>query len=184
MRTGLAIAAAAALAAAGAAAALGAAQYPQGHPPPQQQRQAGRPAEVRRDLDAAMKGEAFAYAKYMLYAEQARAHGHPDIAALFERTAQTERMEHFREHARLAGLLERPDADNLRDAIEGEAYETRTMYPDMAERARRDGDGQVAARFSEVGKDELKHRDAFAAALMKLERTAPRGAGGTGDMTI
>lgn len=179
MRTGTAIVAATALAATGGAAAVRTMQHPQAHQ--------GRPAEVRKDLDAAMKGEAFAYAKYMLFADEARAHGHADIAALFERTAQTERMEHFREHARLAGMLGRSDADNLRDAIEGETYETRTMYPDMAERARRDGDSQVAARFAEVGKDEMKHRDAFAAALMKLERTAPRGAGGgggAGDTTI
>lgn len=128
-----------------------------------------RPAQVRKDLDTAMKGEAFAYAKYMLFAEQARAHGRSDLAALFENTAKTERLEHFREHAELAGLANRSDADNLRDAMAGENYETTKMYPEMAARARQAGDKQAAARFTEIGKDESKHHDAFAAALAKLD---------------
>lgn len=132
------------------------------------EQQQKRPAEVQKDLETAMKGEAFAYAKYMLFAEHARANGHPDIAALFENTAKTERLEHFREHAQLAGLVNPSDADNLRNAIEGETYETAKMYPEMAARARQAGDNVAAARFTEIGKDERKHRDAFAAALAKL----------------
>jgi rubrerythrin len=128
-----------------------------------------RPAAVQKDLDTAMKGEAFAYAKYLLFAEQARAHGHPEIAKLFENTAKTERLEHFREHAQLAGLVSSSDADNLRNAIEGESYETSKMYPEMAARARQAGDKQAATRFSEIAKDESNHRDAFAAALAKLD---------------
>lgn len=126
-------------------------------------------AEVNKDLETAMKGEAFAYAKYLLFAEQARKHGHADIAALFENTAKIERMEHFREHAALAGLVSSSDAQNLREAMAGENYETTKMYPEMAARARQAGDRQAAERFAEIGRDESKHRDAFAAALKKLE---------------
>ncbi len=134
----------------------------------QAQQHHSRPAEVQKDLETAMKGEAFAYAKYMLFAEQARAHGHPDVAALFENTAKTERLEHFREHAELAGLVSSSDAENLHNASAGETYETTKMYPEMAARARRLGDSQAAERFTEIGKDESKHRDEFAAALSKL----------------
>ena len=135
------------------------------------EQQQKRPAEVQKDLETAMKGEAFAYAKYMLYAEQARAHGNAELATLFENTAKTERLEHFREHAELAGFLNPSDADNLRSAIEGETYETTKMYPEMAARAQQAGDKQAAARFVEIGKDESKHRDAFSAALAKLGGT-------------
>lgn len=134
-----------------------------------------RPAAVQKDLETAMKGEAFAYAKYMLFAQQARAHGHAELAALFENTANTERLEHFREHAELAGLVSSSDADNLRDAIAGESYETTKMYPEMAARAHQAGDKEAAARFAEIGKDESKHRDAFSAALAKLD-TGPKTA--------
>jgi rubrerythrin len=138
------------------------------------QQHAKRSSEVQRDLETAMKGEAFAYAKYMLYAEQARAHGHADVAALLESTAKTERLEHFREHAELAGVISKSDADNLRDAIAGETYETTKMYPEMAARATRAGDKRAASRFAEIGKDESKHRDAFAAALARLEGAADK----------
>lgn len=131
-----------------------------------------RTPEVQKDLETAMKGEAFAYAKYMMFAEQARAHGNAELAALFENTAKAERLEHFREHAELAGIVSSSDADNLRDAIAGESYETTKMYPEMAARARQAGDKQAEARFAEIGKDESKHRDAFAAALSKLDSQA------------
>lgn len=129
-----------------------------------------RAKAVEQDLEAAMKGEAFAYARYMLYAEQAREHGHPDVAALFERTAKMERLQHFREHADMAGLTTASDADNLRAAIAGERYESSEMYPEMAARARSAGDVQAADHFTEVGQDESKHEAEFAAALQRLSR--------------
>lgn len=131
-----------------------------------------RSSVVAGDLEAAMKGEAFAFAKYSLFAEEARAHGHAELAALFERTAKVELTEHFREHAALAGLTSASDDQHLRDALAGETYEASKMYPDMADRARQAGDTRAAERFAEIGKDEARHRDAFAAALISLERIA------------
>lgn len=119
-------------------------------------------------LMTAMHGEAFAYAKYRLFAQAARAHGHPDLATLFEQTAETELGEHFAEEAGLAGLAD-SDIANLRDAVGGEAYEVDTMYRQFAEDARADGDEAAAARFAEIREDERRHRDAFAAALALLE---------------
>jgi rubrerythrin len=124
---------------------------------------------TRRDLEDAMKGEAFAYLKYLSFAEQARKDGRPDIAEQFEKTAKVKRGEHFAEHAKLAGLV-RSDAENLSDAIKGENYETMTMYPDMAKRASAAGDLEVAKHFEEVAGDEAKHRDQFKAAIIKIER--------------
>jgi rubrerythrin len=124
---------------------------------------------TRKDLEDAMKGEAFAYLKYLAFAEQARKDGHPDIAELFERTAKVEREEHFAEHAKRAGLV-RSDAENLGDAIKGENYETTTMYPDMAKRARAAGDIEAAKHFEEVAGDEATHRNQFKAESVKVER--------------
>lgn len=118
-------------------------------------------------LDA-MHGEAFAYTKYLLYAKHARAHGRPEVADLFEQTAQMELFEHFAEEAELAGLVG-SDADNVRDALAGESYEVDTMYRQFAEEASADGDEAAAARFAEVREDERRHREAFAAALARLE---------------
>jgi rubrerythrin len=122
------------------------------------------------NLSTAMHGEAFAYAKYMLYAEHARQQGNTELANLFETAAKTERLEHFAEEARLAGLAG-SDAKNLEDAIRGESYEADTMYREFAEQARAAGDQAAASRFEEVRHDEMTHRDAFKAALAKVNAT-------------
>ncbi len=122
---------------------------------------------TKTDISAAMHGEAFAYAKYMLYAKQARAHGNAQLAALFEHTANVELNNHFATHAYEYGLVG-TDQQNLRDSIAGENYETTTMYPQMAQRAQAAGDTKIGAIFSAIGKDERTHRDRFQAALNDL----------------
>ncbi|CCF84691.1 ferritin family protein [Nitrolancea hollandica] len=125
-------------------------------------------AETLNNLLTAMHGEAFAYVKYLLFAEHARKNGHTDLAELFEKTAKVERFEHFMEEAELYGLVG-SDAENLRNAIQGESYEVETMYREFAEQAAAAGDQAAADRFSEVRQDEIGHRDAFEAALQKLK---------------
>jgi rubrerythrin len=120
------------------------------------------------NLSTAMHGEAFAYVKYLLYAEHARNSGNKELADLFEKTANTERFEHFAEEAQLAGLVG-SDADNLKDAIKGESYEIDTMYLEFAQKAKVAGDAAAADRFEEILHDEIAHRDAFKTALAKLE---------------
>jgi rubrerythrin len=120
------------------------------------------------NLSTAMHGEAFAYVKYVLYAEHARKSGNKELADLFEKTANTERFEHCAEEAQLSGLVG-SDTDNLKDAIKGESYEIDTMYLEFAQRAKAAGDTAAAARFEEIRHDEMGHRDAFKAALAKLE---------------
>jgi rubrerythrin len=133
------------------------------------QKESNISARTQENLSIAMHGEAFAYAKYLLYAEHAQKHGHPELARLFEETAKVERFQHFAEEAALAGLVG-SDADNLRDAIKGESYEVDTMYREFAEQAKTRSDPAAADRFEEVRRDELSHRDAFKTALAKVEK--------------
>lgn len=125
---------------------------------------------TNKDLMTAMQGEAFATLKYMAYADAARWHVNGQLAALFEKTAELERGEHFAQHAKAYGLVG-SDANNLRDAIQGENYETTQMYPGMAQRAEVTGDNQVAQEFREIGADEAKHRDDVHVALQQLGRS-------------
>ncbi len=125
-------------------------------------------AKTAENLSSAMHGEAFAYAKYMLYAEHARADGNEALADLFTRTAETELTEHFAEEAELAGLVG-SDENNLRESIKGETWEHEHMYPDFASQAKAAGDTAAAARFQEIAGDEGRHRDAYQSALDKLQ---------------
>ena len=124
--------------------------------------------QTRNNLLSAMQGEAFAFAKYMLFAEHARNAGHADLASLFETTALVERVEHFAEEAQLAGLVG-SDVENLRQAISGEAYEVDTMYREFAAQAEAAGESAAAARFQEIRADETGHLAAYVAALDTLE---------------
>ena len=124
--------------------------------------------KTKDNLSTAMHGEAFAYVKYLLYAEHARKNGNTELAELFEKTARVERFEHFAEEAQLAGLVG-SDADNLKDAIKGESYEVDTMYLEFAEEAKVAKDMAAAARFEEIRHDEMGHLDAFKIALAQLK---------------
>jgi rubrerythrin len=136
---------------------------------------ATNPPEVHRCLDKttrdnlliAMHGEAFAYVKYLLFADQARKNGNKKLADLFEKTADVERFEHFAEEARLVGLVG-GDVENLEDAIKGESYEIENMYLEFAQKAKLAGDTAAASRFEEIRGDEIGHRAAFAAELVKF----------------
>lgn len=122
------------------------------------------------NLMTAAHGETFAYAKYMLYAQRARKSGRPDLADVFERTATMERFEHFADEAELVGLVGR-NADNVQEALKGESYEVDTMYRNFAQQAAAVADKLAADRFEEIREDEVKHRDAFRAALARLQST-------------
>jgi rubrerythrin len=133
----------------------------------------------RRNLLDAMKGEAFAYAKYKLFAKQARERGHLEVAALFDKTADQEFFEHFHEEAQLLGLVG-TDEQDLDRAIADESFEIDTMYRNYAKEAREDGDEAVAARFDEIRSDEVSHQLAFEEALTELQtrtRLAKAGLG-------
>jgi rubrerythrin len=135
-------------------------------------------AKTRENLLTAMHGEAFAYAKYMLFAKRARENGHPEIAELFEKTANVEFLEHFTEEAELAKIVG-TDIENLKDAIKGERYEVKEMYKEFADQAEKAHEKAAAERFLEVRRDEMAHKEAFREALARLEakplaKKAPR----------
>lgn len=124
---------------------------------------------TQKNLMDAMHGEAFAYLKYLAYADAARKNGDPELAGIFERAATTERYSHFIGSAGFAHLVG-TDVANLDDAIAGENYEYTTMYPAMAKQARSEGNSAVANWLTSVGKDEGRHRDQFKAALVKRRK--------------
>lgn len=117
------------------------------------------------NLRSAMQGEAFAYAKYMRYADQARRDGNPAVAQLFTSTAAIELNEHFASLANLAGLVAVSTNANLTDAINGEQHEADVMYPDYARQADAAGNAQAADLFREIAGDEKTHQKAFQVAL-------------------
>jgi rubrerythrin len=125
-------------------------------------------ARSRKNLMEAMRGEAFAFAKYKLFARQARNNGDNELAEMFDKTADQEYLEHFVEQADLLQLVG-TDEQDVTNAIAGESFEVDTLYQQFAQEAREDGDEQVAHRFEEIRRDEAFHQLAFHEALIKIQ---------------
>jgi rubrerythrin len=119
-----------------------------------------RAERTKTNLDTAMHGEAEAYAKYTVWGKHASDKGNAGVGHLFEGNAAVERQEHFAEEAELAGSVG-TTRENLNKAIAGERYESTTMYPTFAKRAKAAGDTAAARLFSHNATDEAGHARDF-----------------------
>lgn len=123
--------------------------------------------QTHENLLAALHGEAFAHARYTLFARAARKRGDAKLAAMFEGIAAVELEEHFAELAELAELVG-TDTENIRAALADEDGEVESLYPAFAEQARAAGEATVADRFEEIIGDEREHEKTLEQALERL----------------
>ena len=126
--------------------------------------------QTEKNLQAAFAGESQARNKYTYFASVAKKQGYEQIAALFLKTADTEK-----EHAKLwfkelAGIGS--TAENLAAAAEGENYEWTDMYVGFAKTAEAEGFPELAARFRMVGEVERHHEERYRALLHNVETAA------------
>jgi rubrerythrin len=110
-------------------------------------------------LKAAFAGESQARNKYTFYAKIARKEGYTYIAKIFEETADNEMRHAKDELALLNGIGD--TAANLEAAMNGEDYETITMYPEFAKDAEAEGNKAAANLFRLIAKIEAHHRERY-----------------------
>ena len=111
------------------------------------------------NLKAAFAGESEARNKYTFWAKAAKKEGYHYIAKIFEETAANEMRHAKDEFALLGGIGD--TAANLKDAADGEHYETVEMYPTFAKEAAEEGNKKAAALFKLIAKVEAHHRDRY-----------------------
>ncbi|MHB8070658.1 MAG: rubrerythrin [Candidatus Cryosericum sp.] len=138
------------------------------------------------NLGAAFVGESMARNRYTMYNKVARTEGYEQIAGIFAETADQERV-----HARvLFELLQEIKADNggelklanaevplvlgttaenLQAAIDGEHYETTTMYPGFADVADQEGYKAIAARLRSIAVAEAHHEERYSKLLREVK---------------
>ena len=116
-------------------------------------------SKTQENLMAAFAGESQARNMYTYFATVARKEGYHYIAKIFEETAFNE-MRHAKDEFVLAGKLS-DTAANLQEAIDGEHYETTTMYPEFAEAAQAEGNKEAALLFRMIARVEAEHRDRY-----------------------
>jgi rubrerythrin len=121
---------------------------------------------TQENLQAAFAGESQANRKYLAFAAKADAEGHPQIAKLFRATATAETV-HAHAHLRVMGGV-KDTKQNLQDAIDGERYEFKDMYPDFIQEAEAEGNRVAATSFRNANAVEKIHHDLYTNALETL----------------
>ena len=119
------------------------------------------------NLKTAFSGESQARNKYTYFAQVARKEGYHYIAKIFEETAENEKRHAKDEFVLLGGLGN--TAANLKEAMEGENYETTEMYPAFAKEAEAEGNQEAAILFCQIAKVEAHHRDRYHKLLEMVE---------------
>lgn len=119
------------------------------------------------NLRTALQIEAFDWARYTVYAEQADREGDGSASDLFTKTAAEDRYVHAAALAVPAALVG-DNAQNLRAAIDGETYEATVMYPEFAATARAEGCTRAAIIFHSIAKEEMMHAKKYTVALSAI----------------
>jgi len=122
---------------------------------------------TKENLSEAFAGESQANRKYLAFAKQAIVDGFPQISKLFRAAAHAETI-HAHAHLRALGGI-KTTAENLQEAIEGEGFEFREMYPPYLEEAKREGDRMAEISFRNALAVEEVHHDLYTQALAALK---------------
>lgn len=134
------------------------------------------------NLQTAIAGETNAYTKYDAYAKAAEAEGYEQAARLFRAAAEAERIHVQIEFDLLqkknpAAVLPEPDElpeikstkENLLDAVEGETYESKRMYPAFINVAQSELDYDTKKIFNRAMLAEEQHAQLYQEVIDALE---------------
>ena len=115
------------------------------------------------NLEKAMAVEAFANAKYTRFAACARKNDNPELARLFQTTADLDRAAHFRREFDFAHLP-CDNAENLQSAI-NDKESVIAMYSEFIRQAEAAGDYSAASLFESIRDEERLQVTTFREAL-------------------
>jgi rubrerythrin len=124
-------------------------------------------SKTNEHLMAAFAGESQANRKYLAFAAMAEQEGYPRAARMFKAAAMAETI-HALSHFRTAGGVG-STADNLKAAVEGETYEFTSMYPEMLETARSEGNKDAERSFNFANEAEKVHARLYQDVLDNLK---------------
>jgi len=123
-------------------------------------------SKTEQHLQEAFAGESQANRKYLAFAKQADREGFPQIAKLFRAAAEAETV-HAHNHLKaLKGI--RSTAENLKEAVAGEAHEFKSMYPGMIADAQAEGNKEAEKSFVYANEVEKVHHALYEKALEKM----------------
>jgi rubrerythrin len=122
-----------------------------------------------KNLMEAFAGESQANRKYLAYSKKAEADGKINAAKLFKAASDAETL-HALKHFEVAKKI-KSTAENLEDAVNGETYEYKDMYPDFLKEAEAEGNKAAVTTFTFAMKAEEVHARLYKEALENLDNT-------------
>ena len=136
---------------------------------------------TEKNLLTSFAGESQARMRYTYFAKEAKREGYEQIAAIFDETAEQERMHAKRMFQFLeGGMVEicasypageiKTTMDNLRAAAAGEYEEWHDLYPTFADIAEDEGFKEVAIMYRAVCVAEQGHEERYLRLLENMER--------------
>jgi len=125
-------------------------------------------SKTEKNLLTAFAGESQANRRYLAFAKQADKEGHRQVARLFRAAAEAETV-HAHAHLRNLGGV-KSTAENLKEAISGESYEFKQMYPAMIEDAKEEGNKGAERTFTYANEVEKVHASLYQKALDNLDK--------------
>lgn len=139
-----------------------------------------KPVKTVENLKAGIKGETTASAKYAAFAQKAREEKHESVAKLFDAASKAESIHAANHRKVLEALGEKMEdfkpefevkttAENLQAAIDGETYESTTMYPQFLADAKAEKVEKATKSFTWAFDTEKKHQKFYADALENLK---------------
>lgn len=125
-------------------------------------------SNTEKNLKEAFAGESQANRKYLAFAKQADKEGYSQVAKLFRAVAEAETIH---AHAHLKSLNGIGSTkENLQEALSGEKYEFQSMYPEMIEQARDEGNKGAERSFFYANEVEKIHAQLYQKAMDNLEK--------------
>ncbi|MDD5476349.1 MAG: rubrerythrin family protein [Syntrophales bacterium] len=124
-------------------------------------------SKTEKNLKEAFAGESQANRKYLAFAERADRDGFRQAARLFRAAAAAETV-HAHAHLRVLKGIGTTE-ENLKEAIEGETHEFKSMYPDMVTAAQDEGNAAAERSFKFAMEVEELHANMYRKMLENLE---------------
>lgn len=122
--------------------------------------------DTKENLASAFAGESQANRRYLAFAKKAVEDGFPHLAKLFEAAAAAETV-HAHNHLRAMGGIG-STAENVQEAISGETFEFKQMYPEYLNISKEAGEAKASWSFDVALQVEKVHAALYEDALATI----------------
>lgn len=122
---------------------------------------------TKENLQHAFAGESQANRKYLAFAKRAESEGYVHIAKLFHAAAASETI-HAHAHLRAMDGI-KSTRENLDEAMHGEEFEFKQMYPKFIEEAKADSNDRALMSFKNAMAVEQVHYSLYTRAIEKIK---------------